>query len=71
MDPWRVLAPGDHVEKLVERALVERANEDRAEELVALANLVGVKAGQVFALSVGANPQMVAAASQAVLGGES
>lgn len=54
----------------MERALIERADEDRAQELVELARLVGVKAGQVFALSVGANPQMVQAATVAVIGGE-
>lgn len=70
MDPWRVLAPGDHVEKLVERVLIERADDDRAEELVALSRLVGVKAGQVVALSLGAAPQMVQAATQAVLAAE-
>lgn len=59
MDPWRVLAPGDRVTKLVERALIERCDEDRARELVALAKLGGVLAGQVVALSLGADPKAV------------
>jgi hypothetical protein len=59
VDPWRVLRPGDRVEKLIERALIERANQDKTDEMVALAQVGGVLAGQVVALSLGADPKAV------------
>lgn len=63
----RVLAPGDHVTKLVEAVLIERADESRAKEFVALARAGGVVAGQVVALSLGADPARVLAFSEALM----
>jgi hypothetical protein len=70
MDPWRVLAPGDPVSKLVERALIRARDEERTDELVALARTGGVIAGQVVALSLGADPKSVMKISELLLGGD-
>lgn len=59
MDPWRVLAPGGRVEKLIERELIQAADQDRQEELVGLVRGGAVLAGQVAALSLGAKPEWV------------
>jgi hypothetical protein len=66
MDPLRVLAPGDRVTKLVEQALIEDADQDRAREMIALARVSGVVSGQVVALSLGADPKTVAAVGVAL-----
>lgn len=66
-----MLAPGDRVEKLVERALIQAADHERASELVDVARVGGVVAGQVVALSLGANPQTVEQIARTLLtGGE-
>jgi hypothetical protein len=70
MDPYRVLAPGDPVSKLVERALIQARDTERTDELVALARTGGVIAGQVVALSLGADPKSVMKISELLLGGD-
>lgn len=66
-----MLAPGDRVEKLVERAIIEQRDEERTAELVALVRAGGVVAGQVVALSLGADPKSVQAVSRALMGDDS
>jgi hypothetical protein len=67
-----VLAPGDPVEKLVERELVAAADRERVEELAALVNAGAVRAGQTVALCLGADPKVVDGWGQVLLkGGES
>lgn len=65
-----MLRPGDRVEKLIERALVTRANQDKTDELVELAKVGGVIAGQVVALSLGADPKAVFEVAGLLMGGE-
>ena len=59
LDPWRVLAPGGRVEKLIERELIRSADKDRTDELTGLVRGGAVLAGQVAALSLGAQPEWV------------
>jgi exosome complex RNA-binding protein Csl4 len=66
----RVLAPGDRVEQLVERVLIEQADQERVQELADAARVGGVVAGQVVALSLGADPSTVLTVARALIGGE-
>lgn len=68
-DPMRVLRPGDPVEKLIERALIEREGEYRDELRVALLRAQAVLTGQVAALCMGAPAEFVVQVGEA-MGGE-
>lgn len=67
LDPWRVLAPGGRVEKLVERALIDEVDAARTEETAALVRGAAVTAGQVVALCLGVNPAWVGRIGEALL----
>lgn len=54
-----MLAPGGRAEKLIERELIHAANAERTAEQIALVRGGAVLAGQVVALSLGADPGVV------------
>lgn len=62
-----MLAPGGRALKLIERELITAANADLTAERSALARASGVLTGQVVALSLGADPNVVAEWSRLLL----
>lgn len=67
MDPWRVLAPSGRVEKLIERELIQAADQDRQDELVGLVRGGAVLAAQTIALCLGVPWEHVKNVSEALL----
>lgn len=70
-DDWRdALRAGDPFEQALSAAVLAEADRQRVDDLVAVTRAQGVVAGQMVALSLGADPKAVQAWGAALLGGE-